>query len=38
MPRDLTSEKSTGNALLPSDDMALPELMLTEIYVAIWRH
>ena len=41
MPQDLTDDKSnigSGNGLVPSGNKPLPEPMLTQIYVAIWRH
>ena len=41
MPMDLTDGKSTfcsGNGLVPSGNKPLPEPMLTQISVAIWRH
>ena len=28
----------SGNGLVPSGNKPLPEAMLTQIYVAIWRH
>ena len=28
----------SGNGLVPSGNNSLPEQMLTQIYVAIWRH
>ena len=41
MPQDLTGDKSTlvqENGLVSSGNKPLPEPMLTQIYVAIWRH
>ena len=41
MPLVLTDDKSTlgpGNGLVPSGNKPLPGLMLTQIYVAKWRH
>ena len=42
MPLDLTDDKSNiglGNhGLVQSGNKPLPELMLTRIYVAKWRH
>ena len=38
---DLTDGKSnngSGNGLVPSSNKLLPEPMLTQISVAIWRH
>ena len=37
MPQDITDDKS-GNGLVPSGNKPLPEPMLTQIYVAKWRH
>ena len=38
MPLDLTDYIGSGNGLVPSGDKPLPEPMLTQIYVAKWRH
>ena len=41
MPQDLTEDKSPlveVMALVLSGNKPLPEPMLTQIYVAIWRH
>ena len=42
MPLDLTDDKSvnigSGNGLVPSGNKPLPEPMLNQISVAIWRH
>ena len=41
MPLDLTDDKSNiglGNGLVPSGNNPLPEPMLTQIFVAKWRH
>ena len=42
MPRNTFDDKSTfvqeKPALVPSDNKPLPEVMLTQIYVAIWCH
>ena len=40
MPRNLTDDTSTfvqGNSLVLPGNKLLPEPMLTQIYVAIWR-
>ena len=40
MPQDLTDEVNIGlgNGLVLSGNKPLPEPMLTQIYVTIWRH
>ena len=41
MLMDLTDGKSyigSGNGLVPSGNKPLPEPMLTQIFIAIWRH
>ena len=40
MPQYLTDDKSigSGNGLVPLGNKPLPEPMLTQIYVAKWRH
>ena len=40
MPQDLTDDKSnigSGNGLVPSGNKPLPEPMLTQFFVALWR-
>ena len=41
MPLDLADDLvniGSGNGLVPSGNKPLPEPMLTQIYVAKWRH
>ena len=41
MSLDLTDDKSTlvqVISLVPSDNKAFPEPMLTQFYLALWRH
>ena len=40
LPMDLTDDVkiASGDGFVPSGNNSLPEAMLTQIYVAIWRH
>ena len=38
MPLDLTVNIGSGNSLVPSGNKPLPEPMLIQTIVAIWRH